>query len=176
VAIAAWVNQLDLQRFWPERDWSLWIPRTMVFESTSGSTLPCKFLGHKVAGVQAHTICEWVNAYPGHVYHMPLVTSVTGSESERLTDHLLTLLRKGTPYDLGGALLAGTFVTKYLPCVAQWVDDRQSRFCVETAESAILSAFLARQLPPLDPGRDRPRDMVRKARRSKLWSKPRKIK
>jgi len=176
VAIAAWVTRADLERHWPELDWDRWTPQTLIFESTTGSDLPCKILGFRTAGVQAHSIGPWIKAYPGRVYRLPLATLLVGAESERLTEHLLTLLRKGTPYDIGGALLAGTRLVKWLPCAARWVDDRRSRFCVEMVEPALSAAFVSRTLPPLDPSRDRPRDLVRKASRSTLWGKPRRIK
>lgn len=175
-AITAWVTRENLSHFFPERDWKDWKPKTLLFESTADKILPCSISGKKQAGLQSHGVLKWVAWYPGKVYRMQFLSKFHGREQERLTDCLLARLKKQIPYDTSGALLAGTRVVKWFPCLAEKIGDRQSSFCIETIESVIQAAFVARSLPSFDPGRDRPRDLVRKLKSSSLWSKPQRLK
>lgn len=176
VATVAWVSQADLEKNWPERDWSGWQARNMVFESTTLAGAPCEIRGEPYRGLQAHDAIAWVEAYAGRVWCQDLVPPVSGDESQRLTDAALTLLKLGKPYDDGGAIMAGTRLLKWLPCVRNWINDRQRVYCAESVELLLLAAFYGRDLPAFDPGRDRPRDTVRLTWKSGLWTEPRRLK
>lgn len=175
VAVVAWVSQNALYRNWPGRDWSEWKARTMVFEATTLDNCPCEIRGEAYRGLQAHTLGDWVEGYPGRVWCLDMIPPVTGEESHRLTDCALTLLRRGKLYDDCSAIFAGTRLLKWLPCVQRWVNDRRLVYCAELVESLLCAALYGRNLPAWDPGRDTPRDTVRLAV-DNGWSKPRRMK
>lgn len=83
-------------------------------ESTTLGNLPCIIKGHKIHGVQANHLWDRVDSYDGCVWIMNLVEreKLTAEQSKRLTDFLVSML--GTPYNMEGALLAGTHWAKQL--------------------------------------------------------------
>ena len=170
VAMTAWITRRDLQAVFPDKDWTDWDNRTLVLESTSDYHLPCAVTGKRTKGLQSHKVLRWLANYPGKVYRLKFNGDATAKEISNLAYTLLTLLKIGVPYDVRGALFAGTRFVKWFPCVAKSVGDRQSRFCVETVESVLQTDLIGRKLPSFDPGRDRPRDLVRKLRHCKLWA------
>lgn len=168
IATVAWVSQGDLEKYFPEKNWAGWKPRNMVFESTTLDSVPCEILGEKIQGLQAHSVDAWVQAYNGRVWCQNLIRPVTGAESQRMADAALTLLKMRRPYDGGGALIAGTRLLKWLPCVGSKINDRKRVYCAEVTEQTLMIALYSRDLPGFDPGRDRPRDTVRLADRKSV--------
>jgi hypothetical protein len=148
----------------------------MVFESTTLDAIPCEILGKTICGLQAHSIDKWVKNYDGRIWCQNLVQPVTGDESQRLADAALTLLKLRRPYDGGGAIMAGTRLLKWLPCVSNRLNDRKRVYCAEVTEQILMASLYGRDLPGFDPGRDRPSDTVRLTINSGLWPQPELVK
>lgn len=148
-----------------------WQDRLLLFESTTLVDQPCEILGKAIRGVQAHDPEKRILAYDGRVWLMNILSPLNDLETTRLTHYLLGKL--GTEYDEGGAVLAGTRLLKWL--LWQRADDRSHLFCVETVEAAALYALIDHELPTLCPGNDRPKDMVRKLTKSKVYGKLRRL-
>jgi hypothetical protein len=71
---------------------------TAVWESTTGSKLPCLLRGYPVDGVQAHGVAEWLAAYKGFVWHYPLTADARQWFDEEAAQAFLWGAA-GKPYD-----------------------------------------------------------------------------
>jgi hypothetical protein len=174
VEIVAHVTYTDLHDAIPDKDWSGWWDRTLVFGSTTLSKVPCVIRGERIKGSQAHDVVRVITDYPGRIWVMQPKEALTRQEKRRLVEYLLAQL--GKPYDRRGAALAGTRWVKWMPGFRTWAADRTRLYCVEKVEAALEASLFGRRLPPLDPGRDSPKTMVRKLVKSGLYEKPQRVK
>lgn len=112
-------------------------PGLVVFESTLGSHRSCLFARKRVDGVQCHPLDVWIadhDADGSTVWHFPLRSPLTQSESESLTAFCRGLV--GVPYDWWGAFLTRTLGLGWLfsTCrhAARWRwEDTSKIFCSE---------------------------------------------
>jgi len=107
------------------------------WESTTLCPLPCDAQGEMVDGVQCHNPYKEIDAYDGKVWlgrlNRPLDNDQIRSLEESLTGQL------GVPYDMTGAMLAGTRWLK------QWFyPDASSLFCDEL----VLNEFMKLSIVP----------------------------
>jgi hypothetical protein len=131
-------------------------------ESTTLAPRPCRVLGRRVAGVQAHDPAARIADYRaagGRVvcYRLVPIEALSNSES-MLLDHILIehFVRPALPYSLTGALLSGTRVfqwTRLFPLA-----DLRQLFCSE-----LIAAVYMRlgRLPRDNPTRYSPARLLR---------------
>jgi len=174
-AHTAEITKADLRKQRKARVWRLsesqianWQDGIYLIESTTLGGAPCAIQGKEFAGVQVHRYEDYVRAYTGKVWIMPLVEPMTAEESQLLTDVSLDLV--GTPYDYAGAGLAGTRLLKRM-CFWRTAD-RETVFCIETMLACLLFALQGRILPRVDPGEATPSDVAKIMRNCGLFRKP----
>lgn len=100
--------------------------RPLVCESTSLCPEPCVVRREMVKGVQLHRLRTRILAYPGHVWHYPLVEGLSAANSTVLT--LVCRSYLGIRYDRAGAIGARhTLLARLL----QRPEDLSTLFCSE---------------------------------------------
>lgn len=77
----------------------------LLFESTTGCSIPCAINGQCINGTQAHEIGPRIAEYRGKVWHYPLVKPLRAEERRRLSKYLINTI--ALPYDTIGGLRSG---------------------------------------------------------------------
>lgn len=132
----------------------------LLFESTTLCDLPDAIKGSRFAGVQAHDPEARIAAYDGQVGRMRLATTweLETDESQNLRD-LLTEAH-GRPYDRGGAVLSGSRLIKWTPCMPY--PDLGHAFCSELVAAVLMRV---QRLPLGSPSIYNPASLMRAVRR-----------
>jgi hypothetical protein len=143
--------------------------RLLLFESTTGSTLPCYVLNRKIAGTQCHDPSARLHEYRGKAWHYPLRQPLRPWERKALTRYLTGSL--GRPYDALGAFHSGASLFAYF--MAKVHDENTAAlFCSEWCVAALR--FIER-FDTDHVGRWSPNAFIRECRRRAILISPRRI-
>lgn len=147
-----------------------WHGSLLLFESTTGSALPCHVSGKQISGTQCHEFGPRLQEYRGKAWHYPLRLPLRPWERKALSRFLTGSL--GRSYDALGAFRAGASLWAWLMARVH-NENTASLFCSEWCVAALQ--FIER-FDTDHVGRWSPNKFIREGRRRAIFLSPRRIK
>lgn len=146
-----------------------WHGSLLLYESTTGSKLPCYVAGKPFHGTQCHEIDARLQEYRGKAWHYPLRLPLRPWERKALSRFLTGSL--GRPYDSTGAYRAGASAWSWLMARLH-AENEAALFCSEWCVAALR--FIER-FDTDHTGRWSPNAFIRECRRRAILLSPRRI-
>jgi len=143
---------------------------SLLFESTTLSTVPCVIQGKPFKGTQAVRLEDRLANYTGRVWHYPLYRRLFDAEAERLNQFLVGHI--GISYDLIGAVRAGGEAWSWFESLLH-DEDLGHIFCSELCAAAHREIGLIRTD---NVSRWNPNRLIRHERWERILAKPWRLK
>lgn len=147
-----------------------WHGCQLLFESTTGSALPCEVTGRPIHGTQCHELGARLREYRGKAWHYPLRQPLRSWERRALTRYLTGSL--GRPYDAIGAFHAGASLFAWIMAKCH-AENTAALFCSEWCVAALR--FIER-FDTDHAGRWSPNAFIRECRRRAILLAPKSLK